>query len=108
MHIKVGCVDSVEQEQVDEGAPKPKILQTSVKRWSLEVPREVGASHDAGDGGEEYAETLHEAGVIRNGRLLVEGVEVVGSRVQAPARVAEGLPLVLVDLLVISFRMGPS
>ena len=83
-------------------------MRTPIKRWSLEVPREVGASHDAGDGGEEYAETLHEAGVIRNGRLLVEGVEVVGSRVQAPARVAEGLPLVLVDLLVISFRMGPS
>ena len=102
-------MDSVEQEQVDEGAPKPEILQTSVKRWSLEVPREVGASHDAGDGGEEDAETLHEAGAIRNGRRLVEGVEVVGGRVQAPARVPEGLPLVLVDLLVmISFRMGTS
>ena len=97
-------MDSVEQEQVDEGAQKPEILQTSVKRWSLEVPREVGAGHDAGDGGEEDAEALHEAGAVRNGRLLVEGVEVVGGRVQAPARVAEGFPLVLVDLLVTSFR----
>ena len=67
---------------------------------SLEVPGEVCACDDAGDGGEEDAEALHEAGALGDGGVLVEGVEVVGGSVQAPARVAERLPLVLVNLLV--------
>ena len=94
---EAGLHGEVHVGDVGEGDGEEGALGDGLGRV-LEVARQVRPCHDPRHGGEEDAEALHEAGVLGDGGGLVDGVDVVGGGVEAPAGVPEGLPLILVHL----------